>query len=84
MSGNLEYCINVPKLDGQDPLPLEIVDGFTRQSRPPSWKSMDLKVQSTLPLLGHGKEALADWVTEATPTVMATVSLKLQKNGKEL
>ena len=78
MLDNIQYCINVPSHSGQDLLPLKILETFKKQSWPPLWKGMDLKLQSTLPLLGHGKEALADW-DERTPTTLATVYLKLRK-----
>jgi hypothetical protein len=77
LSGNLTYSIKVPKHHDEDLLPLMVIDRFTKISRPPSWKGLDLKVQSTLPLLGHCEKALAGW-DETTPTITATVSLKLQ------
>ena len=78
MSGQLSYSIKIPQHHDEDLLPLTVVDNFTKTSRPQSWKGLDLKVQSTLPLLGHCDKALSGW-DETVPTVMATVSMKLQK-----
>lgn len=76
MAGDLQYCINVPQEDEQSLRPLETVDGFTKLNRPSSWKQKDLKIQTTLPLLGHSKEVLAGW-NEHTVTTTATVHMKL-------
>mmetsp|Transcript_15077 Transcript_15077/g.28365 ORF Transcript_15077/g.28365 Transcript_15077/m.28365 type:complete len:590 (-) Transcript_15077:100-1869(-) len=76
MSGELQYCINIPQEDEQSPKPLETVDNFTKLNRPASWKMKDLKIQTTLPLLGHSKEVLARW-NEHTATMTATVYMKL-------
>lgn len=80
MSGNIEYCINVPQEEGEDPIPLEIVQNFTKPSRPQSWKKKDLKIQSNLPLVGHSSDVLAKW-DENTPTVVANVSMKLTRSS---
>jgi len=80
MTGDLQYCINVLREDGQEPLPLQVVDNFTKQSRPQSWKGMDLKVQRHLPLLGHCGKALSQW-NENSLTVVATVSMRLTRES---
>ncbi len=77
MSGDITYSIEVPNHDDEELLPLVVVNSFTRESRPQSWKGLDLKVQSTLPLLGHSEKALAGW-DEMTPTLTAMISLKLR------
>lgn len=59
--------------------PLELVECFTKQSRPLSWKGSDLKIQSTLPLLGNGKTALNRWVP-GDETLVATVTLVLKRD----
>lgn len=79
MAGDLQYCINVPQEDDQSLRPLETVDSFTKNTRPASWKGKDLKIQTTLPLLGHSKEVLARW-NEHTVTTTATVHMKLLKD----
>jgi hypothetical protein len=47
MTGNIEYYLKVP-VTGI----VAMVAGFTKQTRPAAWKGFDLKVESTLPLLG--------------------------------
>jgi len=59
--------------------PLELVESFTKQSRPLAWKGSDLKIQSTLPLLGNGKTALNKWVP-GDETLVATVTLVLKRD----
>jgi len=59
MTGDLQYCINTPRENGVKALPLQVVEIFTKQTGPQSWKGMDLKVQHHLPLLGHCSEVLA-------------------------
>mmetsp|Transcript_25543 Transcript_25543/g.52705 ORF Transcript_25543/g.52705 Transcript_25543/m.52705 type:complete len:981 (+) Transcript_25543:126-3068(+) len=53
MAGNVQYFISAPiEGEGESPLPLSIVPGFTKTTRPMAWKGSDSKVESTLPLLG--------------------------------
>ena len=55
MEGKIEYYLSVPTtLDDNIyvPQPLILFPEFSKTSRPASWKSADLKIQSTLPLLG--------------------------------
>lgn len=55
MEGELEYYLSVPtKLDGDVYVPQRLVVSpeFSKASRPSAWKNTDLKIQSTLPILG--------------------------------
>jgi len=52
MAGKVEYHMKVPLINGKSPCPLVRVNGYTKSTRPKSWKGVDLKVESTLPLLG--------------------------------
>ena len=59
MDGRIEYYLEVPTVlrDHEYVLrPLMLLsEGFSKQSRPSAWKGSDLKIQSTLPLLGMPK-----------------------------
>jgi len=55
MEGYIEYCVKVPLSQLQEQnndVKLVFIKEFTRESRPTAWKNIDLRVQSTLPLLG--------------------------------
>lgn len=60
MKGSITYFIAAPINDGESvPRPLVHYDsGFTKPSRPFAWKGFDLKVESTLPLLGIDQSKL--------------------------
>lgn len=61
MDGDIQYYLNVPALSGAtEPRPLVRVAGFTKPTRPAAWKGFDLKVESTLPLLGVDPSVMAD------------------------
>ena len=59
MDGRIEYYLEVPTVlrDHEYVLrPLMLLsEGFSKHSRPSAWKGSDLKIQSTLPLLGMPK-----------------------------
>ena len=55
MEGKIEYYLSVPTILDDNiyvPQPLVLCPEFSKASRPASWKNTDLKIQSTLPLLG--------------------------------
>jgi len=59
MEGCVEYYVEVPLLeDNRTPRPLVFVPSYDKQSRPEAWKRTDLKLQTTLPLLGNDSEAI--------------------------
>jgi tRNA(Ile)-lysidine synthetase-like protein len=60
MSGDIQYYLNVPIISGTELCPLVRVAGFTKPTRPIAWKGLDLKVESTLPLLGVDQYAMAN------------------------
>ena len=73
MSGDVHYFISAPiAVEGDLPRPLAVVSGFTKQTRPTAWKGSDLKVESTLPLLGVNT---CDDVVGAVPEFGKTWSL---------
>ncbi len=52
MKGQICYFLEVlESRDGKQPS-LVFVEKFTKKTRPPCWKNVDLKIESTLPLLG--------------------------------
>ena len=61
MTGEVKYCLKVPLVSGTaTPHALIRVNGFTKPTRPQAWKGLDLKVESTLPLLGVDQSVLND------------------------
>jgi hypothetical protein len=62
MDGSLKYYVQVPTRRQEDgsfaPRPL-MFRKFSKASRPLAWKSLDAKIQETLPLLGNDDDALA-------------------------
>jgi hypothetical protein len=93
MDGLIEYYVSVPtwEEDGNFvPRPL-IFSQFSKMSRPMAWKNSDLKIQSTLPLLGKDETATkamqdltgsglvhaADGETELNPLRLILVTLRL-------
>jgi len=61
MSGDIQYHLNVPVQSGaKEPRPLVRVTGFTKFNRPAAWKGVDLKVETTLPLLGVDQSVISD------------------------
>lgn len=60
MKGSITYYIAAPINDGES-LPNPLVhfgEGFSKPSRPAAWKGFELKVESTLPLLGVDQSKL--------------------------
>jgi hypothetical protein len=53
MQGSINYHLQLPVCSkGSSPNPLVFVKGYTKPTRPAAWKSLDLKIEQTLPLLG--------------------------------
>eukprot|EP00545_Synedropsis_sp_CCMP1620_P006697 CAMPEP_0119010016 /NCGR_PEP_ID=MMETSP1176-20130426/4735_1 /TAXON_ID=265551 /ORGANISM="Synedropsis recta cf, Strain CCMP1620" /LENGTH=736 /DNA_ID=CAMNT_0006962609 /DNA_START=304 /DNA_END=2514 /DNA_ORIENTATION=+ len=75
MSGDITYYLNAPMYESVVP-PLVFVSGFEKQSRPLAWKSTDLKLQSTLPLLGNDKESV-QLLANGAMTKVVEVRLRL-------
>ena len=50
MAGKIEYYLKVPK---SKPSPLIFAAEYSKESRPRAWKSTDIKLQQTLPLLAN-------------------------------
>ena len=95
MNGKIEYFITSPTwyVDGKfSPRPL-VFCHFTKATRPAAWKSCDLKVQQTLPILGNDATAEAamknlegsglihqiDGLEQPNPTRLIKVSLELSQ-----
>lgn len=77
MGGDIIYYLTVPTMDESVARPLVFVSGFEKQSRPIAWKSTDMKIQSTLPLLGNDKESISLLAHGAMTTV---VQVRLRVN----
>ena len=83
MSGKIEYYLSVPSFDyslegNNDDCPesfLVVMDSFSKDTRPLAWKHTDLKIQSTLPLLGHNMKKVND---STEKYVLAKVTLQLE------
>lgn len=78
MNGNIQYYLNVPVTSVTTmPVPLVRVAGFTKQTRPAAWKGFDLKVESTLPLLGIDPSVTAENPQEFEKNALIRVHLIL-------
>lgn len=71
MGGEICYKTTALVSDDGVTIPLHFVEGFTKASRPPKWKGVDSKLQSTLPLLGSGSA-----YESGSVDVTVTLSLK--------
>jgi len=68
MEGNVEYFITAPtRFDKESgnaiPIPL-VFRQFSKADRPRAWKSCDLRIQSTLPVLGNDKDMVGSGLIE--------------------
>ena len=57
MRGEIRYAIEVP-IENSIVRPLVFVSEFAKQSRPRAWRSSDLKIQATLPVLGNDTDGI--------------------------
>ncbi len=79
MSGNIQYYVKVLETDTNHIQPLTLIEKFTKDTRPISWKNVDLKVESTLPILGNDvgtTKILAD-SSKSSKTRLARVTLSM-------
>lgn len=82
--GRISYYLKTPTMDDGDselPWPLVFVSEFTRETRPRAWKKTDLKLQSTLPLLGT--DVTAEELTDGAHQLLVRVSLVLKGESVE-
>ena len=78
--GRISYYLKSPVTYENNkvlPKPLVFIKEFTRQTRPRAWKQMDLKIQSTLPLLGNDEAALHEMAAGAL-RLLVKISLELE------
>ena len=53
MLGDICYFVKAPIPTGHElPLPLVMMSGFKKHTRPAAWKGLDLRIEQTLPLVG--------------------------------
>ena len=87
MEGNIEYYVESPTwyVDGNfQPRPLAFCV-FKKADRPMAWKSTDLKIQSTVPLVGNDSVAIGALKTpqsrdgKPNPTRLVRVIVRLQR-----
>jgi hypothetical protein len=98
MNGSIEYMIDSPTwhTDGRFvPRPL-VFSHFPKAIRPVAWKNCDLKVQSTLPLLGNDEMAtramrdlsgcglvhVVDGVEQTNPSRLIRVTVRLKPSER--
>jgi len=77
VAGKVEYHMKVPLINGKSPCPLVRVNGYTKSTRPKSWKGVDLKVESTLPLLGVDHSVLENETASNCDDIWALVKVQL-------
>jgi tRNA(Ile)-lysidine synthetase-like protein len=71
MKGEIRYSTTALVSNSGVPSPLHFVEGFTKITRPLNWKGVDVKIQSTLPLLGSGSPYIS-----GSKDVMVTLTVK--------
>ena len=77
MDGNIEYYLETPGSHGNSkPRPL-VFCHFQKPHRPVAWKSIDLKIQSTLPLVGNDETAQQEMQNKDQLTCIVRVTLRL-------
>mmetsp|Transcript_14554 Transcript_14554/g.40436 ORF Transcript_14554/g.40436 Transcript_14554/m.40436 type:complete len:877 (-) Transcript_14554:182-2812(-) len=86
MNGNIEYFLSAPTSYDKEsgdfiPRPL-VFRQFSKADRPRAWKSCDLRIQSTLPVLGNEKEMVGNGSevnsqTETSPERLIRVTITL-------
>lgn len=77
--GHISYYVETPVMmenDEELPWPLVFVPEFTRTTRPKAWKQTDLKLQSTLPLLGA--DETSHELTDGAKQALVRVTLVLK------
>lgn len=79
MTGEIMYAIQVPTDEGTA-RPLQFVSEYTKAARPAAWKCTDLKIQSTLPLLGNDSESIHQ-LAKFAPTTLVVVKLSLRRES---
>lgn len=52
MTGQIHYYLEVLETENGEQSPLVFIENFTKETRPPCWKNTDLRIESTLPVLG--------------------------------
>ena len=74
--GVVSYYVETVSSNGKLRL-LVFISEFTKGSRPLAWKKTDLKIQSTLPLLGNDETSLKG-LANGLPTSLVKVTLALK------
>jgi hypothetical protein len=84
MSGDIQYYVQALETEQGRIQPLTFVEGFTKDTRPMSWKKADLRVESTLPILGNDIKTTNILSDNTTPckTRLAKVTLRLKTLNK--
>lgn len=82
--GEISYYVETPVMVESDgvllPWPLVFISEFTRETRPRAWKQTDLKLQSTLPILGADETAKEVTVEAGQALVRVSLILKQKTN----
>ena len=60
---------------------LSMEQEFTRESRPEAWKGVDLKIQSTLPLVGNSQASLDTLAIDSSFKKTHIVKVSFQRDG---
>lgn len=77
MNGNIVYFMKAPLCE-LVARPLVFVSEFGKQSRPLAWKSTDMRLQSTLPLLGNDEQGV-HLLAGGAISAMVKVHLRLDR-----
>ena len=87
MQGDFTYYIRCPRSLPVAPNEtktqdiLTVVSGYSRGSRPHAWKGVDLKIQSTLPLLGNSQLSLDALSLDSSHKNTQIIEIRFQRDG---
>jgi len=85
MKGSFFYYIKCPKKLPSDETEdiLTIISEYSRGSRPLAWRGVDLKIQSTLPLVGNSKASLDALNKDSSFRNAQIVKIIFQRDGMQ-
>lgn len=77
MNGKIKYYLEAP-IQNDVVQPLVFVSEYQKKSRPKAWKNIDLKIQSTLPVLGNDEKNIQG-LTDDSRTALVEVCLSVKR-----
>jgi hypothetical protein len=79
MSGEIIYYIQCFENEKGEMNPFIMIEKFSKETRPYCWKNCDLRVESTLPLLGNDMKNVPERI-DSNKGCLAKVTVKLSND----